>query len=448
MREGQDPEVVRARPVEPGALHHLDLLPQQQVQDEPLVVDDGVHLRVDAREGVQRPLRLHARHPGDLVQPLPRAVALLVEAAARGDELPDRLPAAERGLDRVLRGRVGAQAHGGECGQPLQVVAGVLLRARHHHPAGAEPGHPVRLGQPAEGEAEHVRGQDRHRVVLGAVVQDLVVDLVGEDHQPVTARQVHNAVQDFPGVDGARRVVRVDDDHRPGAVGDLRGHVGEVRIPVRRLVADVVHGLAARERGHSGPQRIVGARDQHLVAVLQERLHGHGDQLGDAVAEEDVVHAGLGQSHRLVALRHGAAGGQDAARIGVAVRLGKHPDHVLDDLLGGLEAEERRIAGVQTEHAVAGLLERVRLLDDRAPDLVTDLVELAGLPELHLCLPDPGLRYLVLPSSGLESPTTCLDCVACHVSRRQRRALPAAGVTTSSVPPPGPSTPWATGGRC
>jgi hypothetical protein len=48
---------------------------------------------------------------------------------------------------------------------------------------------------------------------------------------------------------------------------------------------------AAGEAHRRRPQRVVGRRHQHLVAVVEQRLHGHHDQLGDAVADVDVVDA-------------------------------------------------------------------------------------------------------------------------------------------------------------
>jgi hypothetical protein len=158
-------------------------------------------------------------------------------------------------------------------------------------------------------------------VVDLVVVQDAVVDLVGEDHQLVAPREVEHALQQLPRVDGAGGVVGVDDHHCPGPVSDLRGEVVEVRQPVRGLVAEVVHRLAAGERGDGGPEREVGSGDEHFVAVVEERLDGHRDQLGDAVAEVDVIDADVRQPALLVVLGHRPAGGEDAARIGVAVRL-------------------------------------------------------------------------------------------------------------------------------
>src|SRR5690606_29802953 len=134
------------------------------------------------------------------------------------------------------------------------------------------------FGQSAEGEDHQVGGEGGGRVVHGVVVEDLVVDLVGEHHQPVPAGQVEDALDDLLRIDGAGRVVGVDDDDGPGTVGDLRGHVVEVRVPVGLLVAQVVHGLAAREVGDGGPQGEVRCGDEDFVAVLQQGLHRHGDQ--------------------------------------------------------------------------------------------------------------------------------------------------------------------------
>src|SRR5215831_463558 len=116
-REGEDAEVVRARPVEPRSLHDLDFLAQQQVEDELFVVLDLVHGRVQAREGVEGTLRLDARDARDLVEALPGPVTLFMQPPAGQYQVGDALPPTERGLDGVLAGNVGAQPRSGEGGQ-------------------------------------------------------------------------------------------------------------------------------------------------------------------------------------------------------------------------------------------------------------------------------------------------------------------------------------------
>ena len=179
----------------------------------------------------------------------------------------------------------------------------MLLRTADDHPARAETGNPVRLGQTVEGQAKHVGGDGSQRLVDGAVVQDLVVDLVGEQDQVVLARDLGELLQHFTRIDCTGRVVRVDHDHRPGVGSDLAADIVDIRVPVGLLVAQVVYGFAAGQADRRGPQRIVRCRDQHLIAVVEQALHGHDNQLGYAVSEVDVVNAhawnilGLGVVH-------------------------------------------------------------------------------------------------------------------------------------------------------
>lgn len=49
IRKKHDPNVVRSRPVEAGSLHEEHLLFQQQIEDELLVIDDRVHLRIETQ---------------------------------------------------------------------------------------------------------------------------------------------------------------------------------------------------------------------------------------------------------------------------------------------------------------------------------------------------------------------------------------------------------------
>ena len=106
--------MVGGRQVEPGAVRQQQVLLLQQVDDHLLVVDDLVHLGVEAGEQVQRAGRLVAVHAGDLGEQLPAAVPLVVQPAAGAQQPADIDAAVERSGDGVLRGDVRAEAHVGE----------------------------------------------------------------------------------------------------------------------------------------------------------------------------------------------------------------------------------------------------------------------------------------------------------------------------------------------
>jgi hypothetical protein len=216
-----------------------------------------------------------------------------------------------------------------------------------------------------------------HRVVE----DDLLVDLVGEDHQIVPAGYVDQAADRGVRVDRAGRVVRVDDHEPVGVLGDLGLDVGQVRVPAVVLVAEIVHRGAAGQGHGAGPQRIVRGRDQDLVAVVDEGLEHHGDQLRDPVADEDVADPGLGQAARLVVL--GYRGPRRIEPAGIAVPLGVRQvmHHVGDDRLRRVEAEQGQIADIELEHPVALGLQPLRLGQDRAADVVADTAQFAALDD-------------------------------------------------------------------
>ena len=267
--------------------------------------------------------------------------------------------------------------------RPSRKSGGELLGAGDHHPARAVAADPVGLGETAERQAEHVvPGRLRRVVVHGVVEDDLLVDLVGEDHQLVAPGDVDEPLHDLLAVDRAGGVVRVDDHQGVGVLGDLGLDVLEVGVPVVVLVAEVVHRGAAGQRDRAGPQRIVGRRHQNFVAIVNECLEHHRDQLGDAVADVDVLDLDLAQPLLLVVLRDRGARGVDALRVAVALRLGQVVHHVGEDRLRRLEAERRRVADVELEDPVTLCLEPLCFLQDRTAYVVTHVVELATLPDL------------------------------------------------------------------
>ena len=133
---------------------------------------------------------------------------------------------------------------------------------------------------------------------------------------------------------------------------------------------------AARQRDRRRPQRVVGRGHQHLVAGIEQALHRHHDQLGRAVADEDVVHPDAGDLLRLGVVHDRLARGEQALGIGIAGRIRQVQDHVLLDFLRRVEAERREIADVQLDDALAFFLHLLGARHHRAADVVADVGQL------------------------------------------------------------------------
>ncbi len=445
--------MVRPRPVERRTLNDKQLLRQQQVEHELFVVVNRANLRVDLRECIQRTHRLHAAHARDVVQQLVGAVALLQQAARRQHQVVDALVAAQRGLDGMLGRHVGAQAHVGQHVDAFDVALRVVLGPGDDQPAGTEARHPVRLGQAVEGQAQQVGGQRGGADVHGFVVQDLVVDLVGEHHQVVLAGQFQHAQQQLFGVHRAGRVVRVDDHQGLGVRGDLGLDVLKVGEPVGLLVAQVVHRLAAGQAHGGGPQRVVGGRDQHFVAVVEQCLHGHDDQLGHTITQVDVFDANAFDLLLLAVLHHRLARAEQALGVAVALGGGQVADHILENFVRRLEAKRRRVADVQLEDAVAFLFQALGVLEHWAANVVADIGELVRFAELHDGIPIEKTRYA--PPKGLKGQEAGARLNAWHTKPTNIRATRAPEKTVrSEIQPAEVPTckrsrkPWNNGGRC
>ncbi|MNJ70548.1 hypothetical protein D3C77_670190 [compost metagenome] len=70
--------MIRVRPVEGAALHQQHFFLQQQIQHHFLVIVNVKAFGVDAREHIQRPLRLHAGNAGNIIQQFPGTVTLFI----------------------------------------------------------------------------------------------------------------------------------------------------------------------------------------------------------------------------------------------------------------------------------------------------------------------------------------------------------------------------------
>ena len=350
----------------------------QQVEGKLLVIGDVELLHIHLGEDVERRARLDHRDTIDLVERLIHKVALLVDTTARADIVVDRLMAAERRLDDRLSRHVGAQTHVGEHVDAHDEVAHAALVARKHHPANTIARDHVRLGQTAKGDAGQIGSERGNRDVLVAVHAQAVVDLISKDHQLMPACNLDDALEHLAWIDGTRGVVGVDDDEGFGRARDLGLHILQVGIPIRLLIAQIVHGMTAGKGCARRPERIVGAGDQNLVAIVEQRVHRKLNELGHAVARVDMLHLNVGQALDLRILHDRLARGEQATRVGIAFAVGQLLAHVLDDLIGRAETEGRRVADIELEDALALVLHTGGLVDDGTAHVIQDVIELGG----------------------------------------------------------------------
>ncbi len=164
-------------------------------------------------------------------------------------------------------------------------------------------------------------------------------------------------------------------------VGDLGLDVRDVGVPAVGLVAQVVDGRAAAERRHRSPQRVVRCRDEHFVAVVEQRLHRHGDEFGDAVAEVDVVDVELGEARDQL-----VAGDDRAPRRQRCPWTPSSPGRAAATAImsctivsGASNPNGCGVADVELEDAVALGLEPRRMRVHRSADLVQHVLELGRL---------------------------------------------------------------------
>jgi len=208
------------------------------------------------------------------------------------------------------------------------------------------------------------------------------------------ACQIGHLREDFTTVDSAGGVVRVDDHQSLGALGDLRFDVGDIRLPVLGFVAQVVHRSAAGQRRRCRPEWVVGSRNQHLIAVVQQGLQGQRDELRNPVAQIYVVDVETWEAvDEFVAGDYRAPRRQDPLGIRIALRVGQRLDHVAHDDVGCVEAERRRVADVQLEDAVPLGLQPCGVIVYWSANLVQHVLQLRGLRERTL----PRLMSRVLP---------------------------------------------------
>ena len=79
---------------QPRALHHQHMLLFQQLENELLIVGDGIHPPIKLGEKIKRRLRLDAADPRDLSKQAPGELSLTIEPPAGVNQVVDALPTA------------------------------------------------------------------------------------------------------------------------------------------------------------------------------------------------------------------------------------------------------------------------------------------------------------------------------------------------------------------
>ena len=244
----------------------------------------------------------------------------------------------------------------------LEVRGGLDDVAGGDHPAHAPSGHGVGLGHAVEDDRLLSQlGNELDDVCgLGAVVEEVLVDLIGDDPDPVLQGPLADGGQLLGRVDRAGRVRRRAQQQHLGALG--AGGLELVNADLVVLVGpgeDLDRGPPGQGDGLGvgGP---VGRGQQHLVAGVDECGEGLEDGLLTAVGDQDVVGGDLvaGVAQRLGG--DGLAQGRQALGGGVLVvgRVLRGGDGGLNDVVGGGEVG---LSGAEADDGAAGGLEGLGL---------------------------------------------------------------------------------------
>ena len=125
--------------------------------------------------------------------------------------------------------------------------------------------------------------------MLQTIVQNFVVDLIGENHQAVVSGDFHNAIQNLIRVQSTRGIIGINDHNALGLWRDFGANVVQIGRPSFVFIAHIMHRRSARQTGRRCPQRIVGCWQQKFVSVVKQGVGGHHDQFACAIAQIDVI---------------------------------------------------------------------------------------------------------------------------------------------------------------
>ena len=209
--------------------------------------------------------------------------------------------------------------------------------------------------------------------MLHAVVEHFVVDFIGINNELVFARHLDNLFQHLFGIDGSSGVIRVNQHNRAGFWRDLAANVFNIWEPARLLIAHIMPRRATRQGDRRRPQRIIRRRHQHLIIVVQQRLHGHHDQLRHPIADVNILDFHPAYALGLGVVHDGFACGKQPLGIRITRGAAQVQNHVLHDFFRRFKAERRGVADIQLDDAVSFLLHLLRSRHHRPANVVADI---------------------------------------------------------------------------
>ena len=137
--------------------------------------------------------------------------------------------------------------------------------------------------------------------------------------------------------------------------------------------AAVIHRAAIVEDGRGRPQRIIGRRQQHFIAGVQQRAQTEIDQFADAVADEHALGRCVGRAAPPVERGDRLARGRQALLMGVRIGIGDVIGDGALQMFRRAESESTRVADVQLDQLPALTFQLAGAPGEFAADLVADL---------------------------------------------------------------------------
>jgi len=172
-------------------------------------------------------------------------------------------------------------------------------RGGRHGVPQSPPGHVVGLRKAREGNRPLVGPrQARQRDVLGAIVEHVLVNLVGNGHEVVVLHQAEQTRQLVPCPNLAARVGRGVDDDRLGVVRHGRLHRRPVECRIGSSEGDVPDGRP-RKLQNIPVISVEGLKENHLIPLLQQG-EGRGHK---TPRRTDAHHHFVGRGDRDIVVR-------------------------------------------------------------------------------------------------------------------------------------------------